>query len=44
MLTGHMDEIGFIVSYIDEKGFLRIHALGSFDPRALMAQRVTVLG
>jgi tetrahedral aminopeptidase len=44
MLAGHMDEIGFIVSYIDEKGFLRIHALGGFDPRALMAQRVTVLG
>jgi len=44
MLAGHMDEIGFVVSYIDDKGFLRIQPLGGFDPRTLMAQRVTVMG
>ncbi len=44
MLAAHMDEIGFVVSYIDDKGFLRIQPLGGFDPRTLMAQRVTVLG
>jgi endoglucanase len=44
MLAAHMDEIGFIVSHIDDKGFMRIHALGGFDPRTLMAQRVTVMG
>lgn len=44
MLAGHMDEIGFVVSYIDDKGFLRIQPLGGWDPRTLMAQRVTVHG
>ncbi len=44
MFAGHMDEIGFVVSYIDDKGFLRFQPAGGFDPRTLMAQRVTVLG
>ena len=44
MIAGHMDEIGFIVSYIDDKGFLRMQPAGGFDPRTLMAQRVTVHG
>jgi len=44
MLAAHMDEIGFVVSYIEDKGFLRIQPVGGFDPRALMAQRVTVMG
>jgi len=44
MLAGHMDEIGFVVSYIDDKGFLRVQPLGGWDPRTLMAQRVTVHG
>lgn len=44
MVAAHMDEIGFIVSYIDDKGFLRLQPAGGFDPRTLMAQRVTVLG
>jgi putative aminopeptidase FrvX len=38
-----MDEIGFLVSHVeDESGFLRIHALGGFDPVTLVAQRVVV--
>ncbi len=42
-IAAHMDEIGFIVSYIEkESGFLRIHPLGGFDPRTLLAQRVVV--
>ncbi len=44
LIAGHMDEIGFVVSYIDDKGFLRFQPVGGFDPRTLMAQRVTVLG
>nr|MBC8465580.1 M42 family metallopeptidase [bacterium] len=44
MLAGHMDEIGFYVSYIDDKGFIRFNPAGGFDPRTLMAQRVTVQG
>lgn len=42
MLAGHMDEIGFMVRYIDERGFVRIQPLGGFDARVLVAQRVIV--
>lgn len=44
MVAAHMDEIGFMVSHIDEKGFLRVHPLGGFDPKTLTAQRVVVHG
>jgi endoglucanase len=44
MLAAHMDEIGFVVSHIDDKGFLRFQPVGGFDPRTLMSQRVTVMG
>jgi endoglucanase len=44
MLAGHMDEIGFLVTHISDKGFLRINPAGGFDPRTLMTQRVMVLG
>jgi len=43
VLAGHMDEIGFFVSHIEEKsGFLRINPVGGFDPVNLVAQRVIV--
>lgn len=44
MLGAHMDEIGFIVTHIDENGFVRFHTLGGFDPKTLTAQRVIVHG
>jgi len=44
MLAAHMDEIGFIVKYIDDKGFIRFHTLGGFDPKTLTAQRVIIHG
>ncbi len=44
MLAAHMDQIGFIVSHVDDKGFLRVHPTGGFDPRTLMNQRVLVYG
>src|SRR5688572_21865858 len=44
MAAAHMDEIGFIVTHVDEKGFLRFHTLGGFDPKTLTAQRVIVHG
>ncbi len=40
-VAGHMDEIGFMVTHVDE-GFVGVDALGGFDPRVLKAQRVTV--
>ena len=44
MVGAHMDEIGFIVTHIDDKGFVRFHTLGGFDPKTLTAQRVIVHG
>lgn len=44
MVAAHMDEIGFIVSHIDDNGFLHFHPLGGFDPKTLTAQRVIVHG
>ncbi len=42
MLSAHMDEIGFMVKYIDDKGFLRVQQLGGFDARNLFARQVVV--
>ena len=42
--AAHMDEIGFIVTHVDDKGFVRFHTLGGFDPKTLTAQRVIVHG
>ncbi|WP_102126410.1 M42 family metallopeptidase [Deinococcus planocerae] len=42
MLSAHMDEIGFLVRFIDDRGFLRVQPLGGFDPRNLFARNVTV--
>ncbi len=44
MLSGHMDEIAFMVSHIDDRGFLYFVPLGGFDPKTLTAQRVIVHG
>jgi len=40
MFAAHMDEIGFIVSYIDKKGFLRFSNVGGLFPINLLHQRV----
>ena len=44
MIAAHMDEIGFIVTHIDDNGFVRFHTLGGFDPKTLTAQRVILHG
>jgi putative aminopeptidase FrvX len=40
MLAAHMDEIGVMVSYVDEKGFLRFQPLGGIDLMTLVGGRV----
>ena len=44
MLAAHMDEISFVVTHIDDKGFVRFQPLGGFDPKTLTAQRVIIHG
>jgi endoglucanase len=44
MLSAHMDEIGFMVSHVEDAGFLRLLPLGGFDAKTLTAQRVVVHG
>lgn len=40
MLAAHMDEIGIVVNYVDEKGFLRFSAMGGVFPHTLVGNRV----
>ena len=42
LIACHMDEIGFYVKHIDDKGYARLAAAGGFDPRTLLARRVLV--
>ena len=44
MLAGHIDEIGLMISMIDEHGFLWIVPIGGHDPAILVGQRVYVHG
>lgn len=40
MLAGHIDEIGVMITHIDEEGFLYIDGIGGWDPQVLVGQRV----
>ncbi len=42
MLACHMDEIGFYVRHIDDKGYLWLNPAGGFDARNLFSRRVLV--
>ena len=44
MIAAHMDEISFIITHIDDDGFIRFHPLGGFDPKTLTSQRVIIHG
>jgi tetrahedral aminopeptidase len=39
----HMDEIGFYVRHIDDKGFIRVNNAGGFDTRNLFSRRVLLV-
>ena len=40
MLAGHIDEIGLMVRYIDDNGFVYLGPVGGWDPQVLVGQRV----
>lgn len=42
MLAGHMDEIGFLVTNIDKKGFITFQALGGWDGKVMNSQKVII--
>ena len=44
MIAAHMDEIGLVIKYIDDDGFLRFFPLGGFDLKTLFAQKVMIHG
>ncbi|MEI8343232.1 MAG: M42 family peptidase, partial [Verrucomicrobiota bacterium] len=44
LLTGHSDEIGFMVQFISEDGFIYFQSIGGSDPALARGQRVVVHG
>lgn len=44
MIAGHIDEIGVIVTHIDEDGYLYIDGIGGWDSQVLVGQRIRLLG
>ncbi|MGB9739906.1 M42 family metallopeptidase [Chloroflexus sp.] len=44
LLAGHIDEIGLMISHIDDNGFLFFSSIGGWDPQVLIGQRVRLLG
>lgn len=42
MLAGHADQIGLLVTYIDEFGFIYTNPIGGWDPQQLIGQRMTI--
>ena len=43
MVAGHLDEIGFMVTRIDDKGFLYFQTVGGWWEQVMLAQRVNVM-
>lgn len=44
MLEAHLDEIGFLVTHVDERGFIFVAPVGGVDKRVLAAQKVIIYG
>ncbi len=42
MFAGHADQIGLIVTHIDEFGFIYTKPIGGWDPQQLIGQRMTI--
>ena len=43
MLAGHIDEIGVMVTHIDDEGYLYFEGIGGWDPQVLVGQRIRIL-
>ncbi|MDX6380764.1 MAG: hypothetical protein QOI57_1788 [Rubrobacteraceae bacterium] len=42
MLAGHIDEIGLMITHVEDQGLLRFQGVGGWDPQVLVGQRVLV--
>lgn len=43
MLAGHMDELGFLISYVDDKGFIYFETIGGHDTNVISGRRVSII-
>jgi putative aminopeptidase FrvX len=43
MLAGHIDEIGVMITHIDEDGYLYFDGIGGWDSQVLVGQRIRIL-
>ena len=43
LVAGHLDEVGFMISKIDDKGFLSFQTVGGWWSQVMLAQRVTIV-
>jgi len=43
MVAGHLDEVGFMVTRIDDKGFVYFQTVGGWWSQVMLAQRVTIM-
>jgi putative aminopeptidase FrvX len=44
IIEGHIDEIGFIVTYIDDDGFIWFDKIGGWDDQVVVGQRIIIAG
>jgi len=42
MLAGHLDEIGLLITFVDDEGYLSFQTIGGWDPQILPGQRVRI--
>lgn len=42
MLTAHMDEVGFIISYVTNDGYFKFQTVGGIDPNVLISKKIVV--
>lgn len=40
MLSGHVDEIGVVVTHVDDQGLIHFKGVGGWDPQVLVGQRI----
>lgn len=44
LIAGHLDEVGFMVTHVTEKGFVHFQPVGGWWPNVMLAQRVRIKG